>query len=76
MDLKQAKEVAKYELEKSNIVIVASNGAIFNLDNESEISNLEEYAKSNKLQLYTVKPLAEDKAEEVIEEEVKPKKKK
>lgn len=76
MDLKQAKEVAKYELEKSNIVIVASNGAIFNLDNESEIANLEEYAKSNKLQLYTVKPLAEDKAEEVIEEEVKPKKKK
>ena len=76
MDLRQAQEVAKWDLEKSNIVIVASNKAIFHLDNESEIANLEEHAKANKLQLFVVKPLAKETiAEDVVVEE-KPKKKK
>ena len=64
MDLIQAKEVAKWELEKSKIVIVASNKAIFHLDNESEIANVEEYAKNNKLTLYKVKPLESDEVTE------------
>jgi hypothetical protein len=71
MDLKQAKEVAKFELEASNIVIVTSNKAIFHLDNVSEIANVEEYAKSNKLEMFVVK---NEVSEEVSED--KPKKKK
>jgi len=55
MDLNKAKEVAKHVLETSNIVIVTSNKAIFHLDNVSEIANVEEYAKSNKLELFVVK---------------------
>jgi hypothetical protein len=55
MDLNKAKEVAKDVLEASNIVIVTSNKAIFHLDNVSEIANVEEYAKSNKLELFVVK---------------------
>ena len=55
MDLNKAKEVAKDVLEGSNIVIVTSNKAIFHLDNVSEIANVEEYAKSNKLELFIVK---------------------
>jgi hypothetical protein len=71
MDLNKAKEVAKHVLETSNIVIVASNKAIFHLDNVSEIANVEEYAKSNKLELFIVK---NEVSEEVSED--KPKKKK
>jgi hypothetical protein len=71
MDLNKAKEVAKDVLEGSNIVIVTSNKAIFHLDNVSEIANVEEYAKSNKLELFVVK---NEVSEEVSED--KPKKKK
>jgi hypothetical protein len=71
MNLEQAKEVAKDVLEASNIVIVTSNKAIFHLDNVSEIANVEEYAKSNKLELFVVK---NEVSEEVSED--KPKKKK
>jgi len=55
MDLKQANKVAELVLETSNIVIVTSNKAIFHLDNASEIANVEEYAKSNKLEMFIVK---------------------
>ena len=71
MDLNQAKQVSKDVLESSSIVIVTSNKAIFHLDNVSEISNVEEYAKSNKLELFVVK---NEVSEEVSED--KPKKKK
>ena len=64
MDLNQAKEVAKEILETSNIVIVTSNKAIFHLDNVSEISNVEEYAKSNKLELFIVKSEVAKEAKE------------
>jgi len=71
MDLNKAKEVAKDVLETSNIVIVASNKAIFHLDNISEIANVEEYAKSNKLELFVVK---NEVSEEVSEDKQKKKK--
>lgn len=60
MDLNQAKQVAKDVLESSNIVIVTSNKAIFHLDNVSEISNVEEYVKSNKLEMFIVKQEIEE----------------
>ena len=64
MDLKQANKVAELVLETSNIVIVTSNKAIFHLDNASEIANVEEYAKSNKLEMFIVKnEVSEDSSE-------------
>ena len=74
MDLKKAKEVAAPHLERSNILVVTSNHGVFNLDNESEIENVKEYAKVNNLTYFIVKGLKEV-VEETIEE-VKPKKKK
>lgn len=55
MDLNQAKEVAALELEKSNVVVVLSNKSVWNLDNESEIEAVKEYAKANKYELFVVK---------------------
>ena len=75
MDLKQAKQVAKDVLETSKIVIVLSNKAIFHLDNESEIANIEEYAKAYKFDMFIVEPLAQETAtEEVVVEDKKKKK--
>jgi hypothetical protein len=71
MDLKQAKELVKHDVDGHSIVLVTSNKAVFFLENESEISNVEEYAKSNKLELFVVK---NEVSEEVSEN--KPKKKK
>jgi len=55
MDLIQAKELVKHDVDGHSIVLVTSNKAVFFLENESEISNVEEYAKSNKLELFVVK---------------------
>lgn len=55
MNLEEAKEIAALELEKSIIVVVLSNKSIWNLENENEISNVEEYAKNNNLELFVVK---------------------
>jgi hypothetical protein len=55
MDLKQANKLAEFVLDGSNIVVVLSNKSIFHLDNESEIANVEEYAKGNKLEMFVVK---------------------
>ena len=55
MDLKQAKELVKHDVDGHSIVLVTSNKAVFFLENESEISNVEEYAKSNKLELFVDK---------------------
>lgn len=71
MDLNKAKEVAALELEKSKIVVVLSNKSVWNLDNESEVEAVKEYAKNNKLELFIVKS---EVAEEVIEEKSKKKK--
>lgn len=69
MDLNKAKEIAKLELEKSNIVVVLSNKSVFNLDNESELESVKEYANANKYEVFVVK-------NEVVTKEVEPKKKK
>lgn len=71
MDLNTATEIVKNELDKSNIVVVTSNHGIFLLDNESEIANVEEYAKNNNLKCFIVK---NEKSEVTTED--KPKKKK
>lgn len=69
MDLNKAKEIAALELGKSNIVVVLSNKSIFNLENESELENVKEYANANKYEVFVVK-------NEVVAKEVEPKKKK
>jgi exopolysaccharide biosynthesis predicted pyruvyltransferase EpsI len=71
MDLKQAKELVKHDFDNYKIIVVTSKKAVFFLENENELSNLEEYAKNNNLELFVVK-------NEVSEEssEDKPKKKK
>lgn len=71
MDLKQAKELVKHDIDNHKIIVVTSKKAVFFLEKESEISNLEEYAKSNNLELFVVK---NEVSEEVSED--KPKKKK
>jgi hypothetical protein len=71
MDLIQAKELVKHDIDNHKIIVVTSKKAVFFLENESEISNVEEYAKSNKLELFIVK---NEVSEEVSED--KPKKKK
>ena len=78
MDLKQAKELVKFDLESANVILVLSNKSVWKLDNESEIEAVKEYAKNNKLELFVVKNgevNSEEVAEEVATEE-KPKKKK
>lgn len=68
MELQQAKNLAKDNLESSNIVIVLSNKSIWNLDTELEIEAVKEYANNNKLEMFIVK---NDTTKEVVE---KPKK--
>lgn len=77
MDLKQANEVAALELEKSKIVAVLSNKSVWNLDNESEIEAVKEYAANNKLEMFIVKggEVVSEEAEKEAPED-KPKKKK
>jgi hypothetical protein len=55
MELQQANDLAKDNLESSNIVIVLSNKSIWNLDTELEIEAVKEYAKNNKLEMFIVK---------------------
>ena len=68
MELQQANDLAKDNLESSNIVIVLSNKSIWNLDTELEIEAVKEYANNNKLEMFIVKNEA---TKEVVE---KPKK--
>lgn len=55
MELQQANDLAKDNLESSNIVIVLSNKSIWNLDTELEIEAVKEYANNNKLEMFIVK---------------------
>lgn len=55
MNLEQAKELVKHDIDNHKIIVVTSKKAVFFLEKESEISNLEEYAKSNNLELFVVK---------------------
>jgi hypothetical protein len=68
MTLETAKELAKNSIDKSNIVIVTSDNAIYLLNDNAEIEVIKNHADLNKLEMFVVK------SEEVIEE--KPKKKK
>jgi len=70
MDLKKAKELVKFDLESSNIIIVLSNKSVWKLDNENEILAVEEYAKNNKLEMFVVKNEA---TKEVVKEPKKTK---
>lgn len=70
MELREAIEVAALELEKSKIVVVLSNKSVWNLDNESEIEAVKEYAKNNKLELFVVK---NESTKEVVKETKKTK---
>lgn len=68
MTLELAKELAKNEIDKSNIVIVTSDNAVYILNNIAEIEVIKNHAELNKLEMFVIK------SEELIEE--KPKKKK
>lgn len=70
MDLKKAIEVASLQLEKSEIVVVTSDNAVYLLKEVSEIEVIKDHAKRNKLECFVVK------GGEQIEVEEKPKKKK
>jgi len=67
MTLETAKELAKNSIDKSNIVVVTSDSAIYLLSDNAEIEVIKNHADLNKLEMFVVKS-------EVIEE--KPKKKK
>ena len=42
-------------IDNHKIIVVTSKKAVFFLENENELSNLEGYAKSNNLELFVVK---------------------
>jgi hypothetical protein len=69
MTLELAKELAKNEMDKSNVVVVTSDKAIYLLQNDSEIEVIKKHSDLNKLEMFIVK------SNEVTIEE-KPKKKK
>ena len=63
-----AKELAKNSIDKSNIVVVTSDSAIYLLNNHAEIEVIKNHADLNKLEMFVIK------SEEVIEEKPKNKK--
>ena len=69
MTLELAKELAKNEMDKSNVIVVTSDNAIYLLQNANEIEVIKNHADLNKLEMFVVKS-----NDEIIEE--KPKKKK
>jgi hypothetical protein len=74
MTLELAKELAKNEMDKSNVVVVTSDKAIYLLKEIAEIEVIKNHADLNKLEMFVVKPSEELTAEKVVIE--KPKKKK
>jgi len=68
MTLELAKELAKNSIDKSNIVVVTSDSAIYLLSDNAEIEVIKNHADLNKLEIFVVKSY------EVFAE--KPKKKK
>lgn len=55
MELKQAQELAKPEMEKADIVVVTSDKAIYLLNEPSEIEVIKAHAERNKLICHVVK---------------------
>lgn len=74
MTLELAKELAKNEIDKANVVVVTSDKAIYLLKEVAEIEVIKKHADLNKLEMFVVKQNEELTAEEVVIE--KPKKKK
>jgi hypothetical protein len=74
MTLELAKELAKNEMDKANVVVVTSDKAIYLLKEIAEIEVIKTHADLNKLEMFVVKPSEELTSEEVVIE--KPKKKK
>lgn len=74
MTLELAKELAKNEMDKANVVVVTSDKAIYLLKEVAEIEVIKNHADLNKLEIFVVKPSEELTAEKVVIE--KPKKKK
>ena len=68
MTLELAKELAKNQIDKSNIVVVTSDNAIYLLSDNAEIEVIKNHADLNKLEMFIVK------SEEMIEEKQKKKK--
>ena len=68
MTLDKAKELAKNEMDKSNVIVVTSDNAIYLLQNDNEIEVIKNHADLNKLEMFIVK------SEEMIEEKQKKKK--
>lgn len=73
MTLELAKELAKNEMDKSNVVVVTSDKAIYLLKEVAEIEVIKNHADLNKLEMFVVKPNEKITIEEVVTE--KPKKK-
>lgn len=76
MTLELAKESAKNEMDKSNVVVVTSDKAIYLLQNDSEIEVIKKHADLNKLDMFVVKSnenLTNDE-EVVVKKETKKKK--
>jgi len=84
MNLEQAQEFAKNEMEKAPVVVVTSDKAVYLLQKDEEISVIKAHADLNKLEMFVLKckgDVVEEKTEESkpSEEpkvEAKPKKKK
>ena len=76
MTLELAKELAKNEMDKSNVIVVTSDKAIYLLQNDSEIEVIKKHADLNKLDMFVVKSnenLTNDE-EVVVKKETKKKK--
>lgn len=76
MTLELAKELAKNEMDKSNVVVVTSDKAIYLLQNDSEIEVIKKHSDLNKLEMFIVKSNENLTSNEDVEVKEKPKKKK
>ena len=76
MTLELAKELSKNEMDKSNVVVVTSDKAIYLLQNDSEIEVIKKHADLNKLDMFVVKSNENltNNEEVVVKKETKKKK--
>lgn len=74
MTLKEAKEFAKNDLDKANVVVVTSDKATYLLKEVEEIQVIKKHAELNKLEMFVLKP--ENEIETEVKTEVKENKKK
>lgn len=76
MTLELAKELSKNEMDKSNVVVVTSDKAVYLLQNDSEIEVIKKHADLNKLDMFVVKSNENltNNEEVVVKKETKKKK--